>query len=402
MGLLQHRHAGRKLHAGADSLRRYDGTTWLTIVGSGTGAITGVTTSTLIKVVLFKNRLWFIEKNTLHLWYLGTNAVSGAATLFDLGAIARNGGYLVDLDTWTIDAGYGVDDNLVMITSTGEVIVYSGTDPASATTFALIGVWQLGAPVGNRPMLKWAGDLLLLTLDGLLPLAQALQSSRLDPRVALSDKIQNAISLASTTYGSNFGWETFYFPRENLVWVNVPITTGSQQQYAMNTITKSWCNFSGMPANCWALFGNNPYFGGNGIVGRAWYGTFADNGANINTAALQAFNYFNARGTQKYFTRARPSIFSTGTPGISIGLNVDFNVQDNLAPVGYSATSAALWDMAQWDVGLWGQDATIQNNWQGITGIGYCGAVQMKSASTGITIEWAATDVVYQSGWMGI
>lgn len=387
---------------GADDLQRYDGTTWLSITGSGTGAITGVTTSTLSNVVLFKHRLWFIQKDTLIAWYLGVDAISGAATKFDLGGIARNGGTLVDLDTWTIDAGYGVDDNLVFVTSTGEVIVYAGTDPASSTTWALVGVWALGQPVGNRSLFKWGGDLLILNYDGLLPLAAALQSSRLDPRVALSDKIQNAVSLATTTYGTNFGWEIFYFARENALWVNVPVSVGMQQQYAMNTITKSWCNFSAWPANCWSMFNNNPYFGGNGVVCLAWAPTYQDNGSNIQTAALQAFNYFDSRGTEKYFTRARPAIFSTGSPGISIGLNVDFDIEDNLAPVSYAANTAATWDNALWDQGLWGQDPTVQNNWQGITGIGYCGAIQFKSASSSISIQWASTDVVYQQGWAGV
>ena len=387
---------------GADALQRFDGTTWLSIIGSGTGAITGVTTSSLSNIVLFKNRLWFIEKNTLNLWYLGTNSVAGAASKFDLGAIARNGGVLVDLDCWTIDAGYGVDDNLVIITSMGEVIVYAGTDPASPSTWALIGVWQLGYPVGTRCLLKWAGDLLILTYDGLLPLAASLQSSRLDPRVALSDKIQNAISLASTTYGTTFGWEIFYFPRENAVWVNVPVQAGSQQQYVMNTITRSWCSFTGWAANCWALFQNNPYFGANGIVCRAFTMTYADNNTNINASALQAFNYFESRGTEKYFTRARPSIFTNGTPAISIGMNVNFNIVDNLAPVSYTPTSSGIWDTSLWDVGVWGSSSTINSNWQGITGIGYCGALQFKSASQGLTIQWAATDVVYQPGWAGI
>ncbi len=387
---------------GADSLRRYDGTTWLSITGSGTGAITGVTTSTLSNIVLFKNRLWFIQKNTLIAWYLDVSSVAGTAHEFDLGAVARNGGVLVDIDTWTIDAGYGVDDNLVFITSMGEVIVYAGTDPSSSSTFGLIGVWQLGYPVGSRCLLKFAGDLLLLTYDGLLPLAASLQSSRLDPRVALSDKIQNAISLASTTYGATFGWQIFYFPRENAVWVNVPVQIGSQQQYVMNTITRSWCNFSGWPANCWALFQNDPYFGGNGVVGKAFDGSYADNSTNINTSCLQAFNYFDARGVIKYFTRARPSIFTNGQPGISIGMNVNFDIEENTAPINFSAVTNARWGVSLWGVGTWGQGATITNNWLGITGIGYCGAIQFRSASKNMTIEWASTDVVYQSGWAGI
>jgi hypothetical protein len=51
---------------------------------------------------------------------------------------------------------------------------------------------------------------------------------------------------------------------------------------------------------------------------------------------------------------------------------------------------------------LWGSDLQITNAWQGITGIGYCGALQLKSASSGLQIEWAATDVVFQTGWAGV
>jgi hypothetical protein len=102
-------------------------------------AITGVTTTTLTQPTLFKNRMWFIQKDTLKAWYLPTSSIGGAAQVLDLSAVARLGGTLVSMAAWTIDAGYGVDDNLVFITDQGEVIVYRGTDPASASTWALIG-----------------------------------------------------------------------------------------------------------------------------------------------------------------------------------------------------------------------------------------------------------------------
>lgn len=396
--------AGQYLYAvnGLDRPRLYDGTTWTAIDGASTPAITGVTTTTLNNVVLFKTRLWFIQKNTLEAWYLPAGAIGGAATKFSLEGIARKGGYIVDVDTWTLDAGYGVDDNLVFITNMGEVIVYRGTDPASAATFALIGVWEVGAPVGTRPMLKWGGDLLIMTLDGLVPLASALQSSRLDPRVALSDKIQTAISQALAQYQTSFGWQVVYYPKSNALWVNVPSGVGMQQQFVMNTITKSWCNFMGWSANCWAIYKDNPYFGATNIVKQAWDETYADDGANINTSVLQAFDYFETRTTQKYFTRARPNIFSNGTPAVLIGINVDFDILQQPALISYAPSVVSLWDVALWDVGTWGQALQVQNNWQGVTGLGYCGAVQFRSASSGLQIQWAATDVVFQTGWVGV
>lgn len=387
---------------GLDKPRLYNGTTWVAIDGASVPAITGVTTTTLNNVLLFKNRVWFIQKNTLKAWYLPTQSVGGAAQSFDLSAVATKGGYIVDFDAWTIDAGYGVDDNLAFITNKGEVIVYRGTDPASAATWSLIGVWQIGAPVGSRPMLKWGGDLLIMTYDGLVPMAQTLQSSRLDPRVALSDKIQSAISAATSSYGTTFGWQVLYYPKRNAVWINVPVAVGQQQQFAMNTITTAWCSFKGWDASCWAIFNDEPYFGADGIVCRAWTDDYADNGANITTTTLQAFNYFDERLVQKYFTRVRPSIFSNGSPAIQVGINVDFDVLAMPAAISYPPTPASLWDVGVWDVSVWGQSLQINASWQGVTGLGYCGAVSLQSTSSGIQIEWAATDVVYQAGWAGV
>ena len=279
---------------GVDNPQLFDGTTWTAITAISVPAITGVTTTTLDNVTLFKNRLWFIEKNTLKAWYLPTSSIGGAAQVIDMSSVARLGGYLVSLMTWTIDAGYGVDDNLVFITSAGEIIVWRGTDPASAATFALVGVYSFGQPVGSsygkRCLYKYGGDILVLSQDGLFPLSSALQSVDIDRSVALTDKIRGAFKYATQTYASTFGWCIVNFPKQNATWVNIPVTVGTQQQYVMNNITKAWCNFTGWNANCWQVLNDNPYFGGNGFVGKAWDSTYADNSTNIATNALQAFN----------------------------------------------------------------------------------------------------------------
>ena len=381
---------------GVDQALLYNGTTW------SNPSITGVSSADFDNVTLFKNRLWFVQHNSLKAWYLPVNSIDGAAEAFDLTSIAKLGGSITSFGAWTIDAGYGVDDNLVFVTSNGEIIVYRGTDPSSASTWALIGVWQLGAPVGHRCILKWGGDILILSLDGLLPLAQALQSSRLDPRVALSDKIQGAITEVTSTYQNNFGWQILYYAKRNALFINVPIAVGQQQQFVMNTITKAWCNFTGWNANCWTIYNDEPYFGGNGFVGLAWDDNYIDNTSSITANALQAFNYYGSRGVKKYFTRARPSLFTDGVPSTFVGMNVDFQIADTTAALSFAPNPYALWDSARWDTGVWGSGLTITNNWQGITGIGYCGATQLKTSSSGIQVEWASTDVVYQTGWAGI
>jgi hypothetical protein len=244
--------------------------------------------------------------------------------------------------------------------------------------------------------MKYAGDLLLICQDGLLPMAAALQSSRLNPKVALTNKIQYATSTAISIYGANFGWDLLYFARENMLFLNVPIAVGQQQQYVMNTITKSWCNFTGWAANCWVLFEDDPYFGGNGIVGAAW-DSMADNGENINAAAAQAYNYFGQRGQQKRWTLARPLIMANGTPAIQSGMDVDYQTQA-IAPISSASVPASAWDSAIWDTSLWGGGLTTYQSWQGINGLGFAGSYRIQGASLGIETRWAATDFVAEIG----
>jgi hypothetical protein len=128
--------------------------------------ITGVDDTTFSNITIFKNQVWFTQNDTLKGWYLPTLSIQGAANYIDMSSVAQLGGYLVAVGTWTIDAGYGVDDNLVFITSNGEIIVYAGTDPSDVTKWGLIGVWRTGKPVGKRCLIKYGGDIVALTYNG--------------------------------------------------------------------------------------------------------------------------------------------------------------------------------------------------------------------------------------------
>lgn len=372
-----------------------------TVVGAYTVlGITGVDSSTFINVNLFKNRLYFTQKDTLKCWYLPVESIGGAASPLDFGSIARNGGFLQAMGTWTLDAGQGADDYAVFVTNMGEVIVYNGTDPSTIATWALKGVWQLGQTFNRRCFFKWAGDLLLLTQDGLVPLASALQSSRLDPRVNLTDKIYYAVSQAATQYYNNFGWQINYFASENMLILSIP-TDGGMEQYVMHTITKSWARFTGIEAYCWEMHDRaGMFFGGNGYVG-TFYDAYSDNGQNINAQVQQAYSYFDMRGQLKRFTMVRPIFLtSNGVPTIACGINLDFDTTNATGAVTFNPATvkAGVWDTSKWDQALWGGTLTVNKIWQGVTGLGYSAGIYMSVASQGIDVHWASTDYVFEKG----
>lgn len=379
---------------GVDGIWNYDGSSW------SHPAITGFSASNAIHVNVFKQRLFFVEQGTLKAWYLNTGSISGTASAVDLTAFTRRGGFLMAMGTWTLDAGAGVDDYAVFVTSEGEVIVFQGTDPSDATKWAMKGLWQLGSPLGRRCLKRYAGDLLLICIDGVVPLSKALISSRVQPKVALTDKINGAMSNAAQNYGANFGWDLCFCPKNSMLLLNVPVQAGSnQQQYAMNTITGSWGNFQSISANCWEIYQDDPYFGGNGYIGKFW-SAFSDHDGsnNIQAEALQAFNYFGQRGRLKHFKEARPVFSSNGSPSIKAVIETDYQIANTTGTLSFSPTTYATWDAAVWDTGVWGSDLAILKNWQTMGAIGTAAAPHVFSASLGIEVHWQATDFLYEVG----
>jgi hypothetical protein len=372
-----------------------------TVVGTYTVlGITGIDSSTFANVNLFKNRLFFTQKDSLTCWYLDVNSIAGVAQPLYFGGIARNAGYLQAMATWTIDAGQGADDYAVFVTSMGEVIQYYGTDPNTAATWALKGVWQLGQTFNRRCFFKWAGDILLLTQDGLVPLAASLQSSRLDPRINLTDKIYFPISQAATNYYNQFGWQINYFASENMLILNIPILNGIEQ-YVMHTITKAWARFTGIQSYCWEVSGNaDMHFGGNGYVG-SFYTSLSDDSNNISATAQQAYSYFESAGQLKRFMMVRPILQSTGgVPSVLCGLSVDFDTQSQLGAVSFNPTTQTegIWDTSKWDSNVWAGGLITTKTWQGVTGLGFSGSVNLNAVSQNIELHWASTDYVMERG----
>jgi hypothetical protein len=362
--------------------------------------IAGINSNLFVNVNSLQERIYFVEKDSLSFWYLPVNQLGGTAVEFPLGSIARNGGFLQAMGTWTIDAGYGVDDFGAFITSMGEVIVYKGTDPSDASAWALVGVWQIGQSFNRRCFFKFGGDLLIITQGGLVPMAAALQSSRLDPRINLTDKIFYAMSQAADIYSGNFGWQINYFAPYNMLILNVPVT-GGQEQFVMHNITKSWARFTNIPANCWEMSGGEGmFFGSAGFVGK-FYDGFSDQGNNIVGNAQQAYSYFDSRGQLKRFTMVRPILQTDGTvPNVLCGISTDFDTVNLSNQVSFnpSLQGSGIWDTSLWDNANWGAGLTVSKVWQGVNGIGYAGSVNLSVASQGVDFRWASTDYVMEKG----
>lgn len=369
---------------GVDSPQMYNGSSW------SSPSITGITASDIKNVNVHKNRLWFCLTDSLNAAYLNTDSIQGTATKFNLGGVFSRGGFLASMGTWTQDGGSGPDDYAVFVSSRGQVAVYQGTDPSSSTTWELKGVYDLGAPIGIRCITKVAGDLALINNDGVLPMSRALGTDRgAVAQVAITAKINNAMNTAARSYKDNFGWELTPYPKGTLAILNVPIVEGQEQhQYVMNTLTGAWCRFTGMNANCWRVYRDTLYFGGNdGVVYQADYGAL-DLDQPIDAVGQQAYNYFRAKGSLKRYTAIQPLLTTDSSSRPSIGISTDFKDNATLGTPSSAETASALYDTARWDIDTYPTEARSVTDWTALLGTGQCASVHFRSRTgqTGVAL----------------
>ncbi len=376
---------------GSDNVRNYDGTSWTT------PTITGVDSATLINVCQFKQRLWFAQEDSLNLYYLGLQSIAGAAQPFPLGSIFRRGGYVIGLGSFSNDAGEGPDDYFAIATNNGEVAVYQGTDPSSATTWALVGIFNVGKPIGRRCMVRMSGDLAIVTQDGVISAQAMLRFDRsAGQKAAITAKIQTLFSQYSQAYFNNYGWQPIVFPRTRYMIVNVPaVTDMSQSQLVMNSVTGAWTQFQGWNACCWAVANDQLYFGGNaGIVYQAANG-FLDNLQVINYSMATAWQKHSG-DTNKQFRMVRPVMLSGGSARFGVTVNVDFYSETPNPGLSGPEVSGIVWPF-QWP-GVWGGQNILDQQWQSCGGIGTWASINMAGTINGSALQINNFEIVAQRG----
>lgn len=385
---------------GVDTPKIYDGSTWADT------AITGVTQSDLVQPCVYNGRLWFTRVNSLVPVYLAIGAIAGAAVEFPIGNFASMGGYLQRIATWSVDTRQTVNDYLAFITSRGQVIVYVGTDPADVDAWQLVGVYNVGRPLGRRCSLKVAGDLAIITVDGITSMNEALIADRsTGKRQSVSERIIGAINEATALYHDNFGWQLVDYQHDSLVILNVPITTNTEQmQFVMNALTGAWCRFLNLNANTWMVFGDLIYFGSNEGTVCLWDIGSSDDGVDISCVAHAAFNYLGDKGHIKRFTMLQPVLISDGSVIPGTGINVDFGQNGAISTPSPATGVGPLWDFAIWDDAIWPYENTNQADWVTVSGLGRCVSVITQvttndsGSDLGVTLQLNAWNVMYERG----
>lgn len=338
---------------------------------------------------VWKNRLWFVERDTTRGWYLPINSIYGTATSFDFGMRMRAGGLLTGLYNWSYDGGGGIDTLLVALSSAGDVVIYQGTDPSSASTFDLKGTWYVGGvPFGRKIVTDYGGDLLIMSLIGVVPLSKLVVGQPVsDNRQYETASIANLFNLYASTYKNNRAWSIFIHPQDNALEITVP-STGSDSlptiQLAMSFANKSWSQYRGLPIYSAGILRGQVYFGTTD--GRVCINTgyvdevkLSDSTSYtpVDWSLLTAYQNLG-NGNHKRIVSIRPAILSeTPNPVYRVEARYNFALTEASAPTSVSPLLGT-WDNATWDSTQWAFDYSSSQVIVGAAGIGRDTAIAIR------------------------
>lgn len=210
-------------------------------------------------VVAHNERLFYWEQDSLDFYYAPVGAITGDLTLFPLSRLGSLRGKIVNMSSWTVDAGHGVNDVLVIVTSQGDVIVYEGIDPGDALDWRMSGIYNIGSIIrSKKPTCKVGADLLIQTYGGIVSMTRAIRGAEL----ALSDTFTEKVDEEYLSdFFDNFGiWQTVLDPKGKFVLVNSEALSGEIHQYVKCLSNGAWVRWSGIEAADWCALGSELYF----------------------------------------------------------------------------------------------------------------------------------------------
>jgi len=342
---------------GTNEALLYDGTVATPINALSVPAITGATTSTFSHVNVYRNRLYFVEKNSLVVHYLPVDSIGGVASQLNLAGIFRKGGAVFFTCTWSSESGSNsLNDYLVVVSTEGELAIFQGSFPGG-TDWTLAGVAEGPEPLGINGWMKAGGDIAILTERGWV----AVSAIRVKDPAALSiDALSSAIEPDWTLEAGRrrtVPWECLKWETKGLAYVNVPLVSTATPpiNFVKNLQTGAWGRYTGLDMRCLAIHNNQLFYGSNdGTIRIAEVGGY-DNGVPYTMQMAMSWNHMGAFGTVKTIKQVRGEFLTTYPVAVRMVNFVDYtinfpsppNVEAETAPE--SVYDIGLWDQAVFD-----------------------------------------------------
>ena len=364
---------------GADAPRDWDGTTLTSTAWTGSG----LTIADLNYVMSFNERLYLIEKDTFSIWYGGTLGVTGALTKLDLSGVFKRGGYLLAAVDLSKDNSSGETAQIAFFSSEGEVAIYQGTDPG-ASNWVRVRQTTIPRAINANCIKNFGSDVLIFTENGVFTLSQLLDQNAIGRAYAITDKINDGIETAYNAYNQLSEWSVFLAPTQRKLYLNIPTSPTTADQFVLNTRTGAACLYTNVDAACWCLFNDQPYFGSfDGKIYAAETGT-DDNGSPIPIDITSAPIYAGNRDRNKRFVQTRVTLAITNDVTVGYGMGSDFEIPNLDYGINVDLNTTD-WG-ADWGSD-WSEEEGLFNNWIVTPAQGTSGTIRVAGYVQGAGVE---------------
>lgn len=413
---------------GVNKARVYDGTKWTILDDTSTPALDYSTE--WVDVCSFKRRLWMARRNSDVLYYLDVLAIAGTEkdkTLYSLplGSLWNRGGSIIKIMNLTLDSGSGADDYLCIFSTEGQVAVYKGSNPNNDNDWGMVGIYDIPKPLSANCFIKYGGDIILMTENGLLAFSEMFQTIEIKHSIMSSAIIHNAwleavdrLRLVGKDKGLTLQQIGQYcslclYGEQNMLICSFlhDITTDEDTgepryiyiQYVLNTESRAWCRFKDLHMSAFTNHRDSVYCISSRYFYKFWEG-YTDNKILITAIMKTAYFFPSGRGTNSRITLIRPT-FQTQVVNVRYSLVIDSDYKElqrlktpkvitNMRPLG-------IWDEALWDEAYWVGEPRVSQDWTTISHyIGKAMSLRLKIASRGQEVLLVGFDLITQSGGM--
>lgn len=341
--------------------------------------------SSIVHVVAWKNRVWFTIRDSATAYYLPIGLISGALTAFDFGNKFSSGGSLVGVWSWTVEGGNGPNDYLVAIGRGGDVLVYLGIDPSNAASFGVKGSWFLGAlPAGRNFVYNYSGDLLVLTIYGVIQLSALLSGTPASNDAAfLTKRIGRFVKEEMLHSKTSMGWTITQHPRLGYLMVVAPPRAGVAPIQFVRAVGGSWTMFRGIPISSIGEYLGELYIGTSYDKGHKLFKLIGslDNEVPITWAIVTAYSGLESPANFKRVHFIRPMFIGTMTPVYDVYARYDFDLSAITGAPRLPDVGVGIWDASMWDRAVWGEGLISDQKPYGGSGMGRHVAIAIRGAS---------------------
>jgi hypothetical protein len=313
--------------------------------------------SNLTYVCKYRNRLFFIERNSMNAWYLPLNSVGGVLLQIPLSGAATKGGKLLFCASWSIDAGDGIDDKLVFCTDLGELLIFTGGDPGVAANWRQEGRYDISSPLGMNAHILIGGELLVATVDGIVPVSGAITKSRVELELAAVTRTIKPMWREEVAAKRQHPWTMCKWDEYGGIFTTFPGgVPGEWVCLATNAATGAHARFTGWDVMCFIRMRSDMFFGTQTGQIMQMDRTGYDNGLPYIATLVGGWEMFQSPSQTVTWRQARASFSARAGEPFQPQLSATTDYVVVLPQPPLAGPDPGLLDI--WDEGLWGPNVS--------------------------------------------